>query len=289
MKLSGFAFFASFVVVSAFGNRSESFPKLMTEIDARVIVEQQESANEARYEALRQEFAGSEVLKSRTDGLGEGILTINRIKPILIEKPESRETVTPIEPRNTQEELEAMLASRDHLVREQISLGANVYEDAYSEITWRDADTGRAFIVWTNMSLNHFRPVTEIQHGSYAYAYFGFVTAYTKAEEMVRLESARKMGVEVESRWKEPPVRFSGDRFDYVVLAEEPSEVPEKLYRQMDALLDYYKTHRESLVIEWQNRQTLAAAREAYFKENPPVKRPTQVNYWKIEDPVAGQ
>lgn len=255
----------------------------LTEAEAKAIVEGREAAEEARYQAFKEKMASAEVVESKTVQTQGGSLKFNQVRPLVLEK-----VVKPTreEPKNTMtpEEWAAYMVSQQVRIPEQISLGANVYGDSHSEITWRDTETGARFTVWTNVSLNYLRPVSSIQAKNYDYMYFGFVTPYTKEDEQRHIQIAREHGVEVESRWKEPPVAFTGGSYEYIVITEDTAKVPDKLYRQLDALIGHYVAHREELEIEYENSQTLEAARQQYLKENPPQPRETLVNFWKIED-----
>lgn len=262
---------------------SGSVPHLLTDAQALAIIEQREAVKESRYQALKQEMAAAEVVQSKVIQAQGRPLTINRIKPLALKNP-VQSSISESQVKMTPEEAQAYLASQQAVIPEQISMSANVYDDAYSEITWRDTETGEEYTVWTNVSLNYLRPVSTIQAEGYDYMYFGFVSHYTSEGEAVRMELAKEHGFEAESRMKSPPVRFSGTEPEYIVLAEDPAGVPEKLYRQLDALIGYYAANSAALEIEYMNSRTLAAAREKYLEENPPQPRETVVNFWKIED-----
>ena len=168
-------------------------------------------------------------------------------------------------------------------------MSANVYDDAYSEIIWRETDSGELFTVWTNINLNYLRPVTSISEGDYEYMYFGFISSYTEEEEDQRILFALDKGYSgVESRWKAAPVEFSSDEWEYVVVLADPDrEVPEQLYRQLNAILGYYVANREELEIAYHNSVMLEAARLKHLEEHPPAPRQTLINFWKIEEEAS--
>jgi len=247
------------------------------------IIEQREAVKEARYQALKQDLFSAEVLESKEVQVQGRPLTVNRIKPLVLAKADRPKKIEP-QVQVTSEEWQAYVASQQTRISEQISMSANVYGDSHSEITWWDTETREEYTVWTNVSLNYLRPVSTIQAEGYDYMYFGFVSHYTSEGEAIRMKLAKEHGFDAESRMKTPPVRFSGTEPEYIVLAEDPARVPEKLYRQLDALIGYYAANREALEIEHKNARILAAARKKYLEENPPQPRETVVNFWKIGD-----
>jgi hypothetical protein len=289
MKLTLAALLSLTLSLMAYASADDTKPGLLTKSEAETIVASREAAKDAREDALRQELDKAEVVNSKVVRSGDRTLKINSVKPVVLEKPITREPPAAAELSAAQ--FEAMRQAYALITHEQISLGANVYGDEYSEITWRDARTGASFTVWTNVSLNYLRPVTSIQDEGYDYMYFGFVTTYTEEAELTRLQLAREMGFEAESRWKEPPVRFSPDKYkyEYVVIANKSDKVPEKLYRQLDAVLGHYLANKEALEISHHNAVTLEAARKKYLEENPPAPKQTMVNFWKIDSGSASE
>lgn len=284
MKFTTFALLIASLAVPATGDSADNIPKLLTDAEAEAIVTQREEAKEARYKAQRQELAGAEVVESREVHREGRPMTINLIEPLALEKLASADTATSdAQPEMTQEQWVAYIEAQQVLIAEQISMGANVYGDEYSEITWRDTELRQEFMVWTNVSLNYLRPISTIQTEQYHYMYFGFIVPYTREGEQTRIEFAAERGFEVESRWKKPPVEFPEDRYEYVVMADG-ADVPEKLYRQLDAVLGYYVAHKEELEIEHENARTLEAAREKYMRKNPPQAKETLINFWNIEE-----
>jgi hypothetical protein len=58
------------------------------------------------------------------------------------------------------------------------------------------------------------------------------------------------------------------------------AEIPEKLHRQLSALLGFYSANEEKFKIEYLNSRTLQAAREADLKSNPPKEaKEVIINY----------
>ena len=261
----------------------------ITESEALTIVATREAAKEAKHQALLQELGAAEIVDSKVVQSNYGSLTVNAVKPLVINKPVAQSNPEPQIELN-EAEWAAMIASQHTKIPEQISMGANVYGDEYSEITWRDRETNSEFIVWTNVSLNYLRPIISVEDDDYDYMYFGFITNYTREGEAERLQFAQDRGFDnVESRWKTPPVEFSTDQFEYVVIADASTQVPEKLYRQLNAVFGYYVANQEKLEVDHLNSVTLENARRKFLEENPPAPKQTMINFWKIEDNSAAE
>jgi len=267
----------------------DALPRLLSESEATEIVKARELASEARYQARVQTLGAAEIIDSKVVPSGSGSLVVNAVKPLVL--PDLvKEPMVETQSAMTSEEFSAMLAEQQAKVPEQISMAATVYGGEYSEITWRDTETGSEFTVWTNVNLEYLRPISSIQDEVYDYLYFGFVTSYTQEDEIARLNFAKQQGFpDVQSRWKTPPVVFSTDQFEYVVIADNPSEVPQKLYRQMNAALGHYVANQAELEINHRNALTLQKARQEYLEANPPGPRPTMINFWKIESETPAE
>ena len=261
----------------------------ITELEAAAIVESREAEKAAKHEAQLQELGAAEVVGSKVVQSSNGSLTVNAIRPLVLEKPVLDETPHS-NTQLTEAEWTALVAQRNVKIPEQISMGANVYGDEYSEITWRDTETNVGFIVWTNVNLSYLRPITSIQDEEYDYMYFGFVTNYTREDEAARLEFAKEKGFsDVVSRWKTPPVQLSPDQFEYVVVVDSATAVPQKLYRQLNAVLGHYVANQEDLETAHHNSVALENARRKYLEENPPAPKQTMVNFWKIESETSAE
>jgi len=253
------------------------------------IVAERQAAADARYQAQVQALQSAELVETKVVQFGDRSLTVNAVKPLQLTKPVREQRAEAVNPF-TEEEFKALLAEHEQQSKpqEQISMAATVYENAYSEITWRDTESRAEFTVWTNVSLNYLRPISTLEDGNYGYLYFGFVTNITHEEEAIRLELARQHGFpDIESRWKTPPIAFSSDQFEYVVIADDPAQVPQKLYRQLDAVLGHYLANREELEVMHHNTQTLEKARQAYLEAHPPSPKPTMINFWTIDTEAA--
>jgi len=253
---------ASSLVNPAF---AQELPKLLSPAEAQSIVEDRRAKNDAAEEAYRREALGQAALAERTITKGGQKIRFRRVAA-----GERIEVADAIEPKSADLTMDSRFAEAAEYVHENISLGANVYGDEYSEITWRDTDTGETVSVWTNISLNYLKPIVSFTEDDIHYDYFGFVTNYTREGDEARMKMFKELGYEAESQWKYPPVRLSSDYNEYYVDAPWDAEIPEKLHRQLSALLGFYSANEEKFKREYLNSRMLQAAREADLKSNPP-------------------
>ena len=253
---------ASSLVNPAF---AQELPKLLSPAEAQSIVEDRRAKNDAAEEAYRREALGQAALAERTITKGGQKIRFRRVAA-----GERIEVADAIEPKSADLTMDSRFAEAAEYVHENISLGANVYGDEYSEITWRDPDTAQTVSVWTNISLNYLKPIVSFTEDDIHYDYFGFVTSYTREGDEARMKMFKELGYEAESQWKYPPVRLSSDYNEYYVDAPWDAEIPEKLHRQLSALLGFYSANEEKFKREYLNSRMLQAAREADLKSNPP-------------------
>ena len=228
---SFFIFLSSLVPVQA----KDDLPKLLTPDQAEAIVKQRRSKKEARQRKQRLIALGEKATEEHILNLEDGQQVVFRkIAPTAKANPEKEiDTIPPIEASLPM--VNSAIPSTE-LAYESIHLGANVYGNDYSEVTWKDQESGQSFTVWTNINLNYLRPINAFEANGIQYNYFGFVTAYSYEAEQKYLATATEQGIFIESNWKTPPVVFSEEEYEYFVDAPLYAKVPEKLYRQLDAL-----------------------------------------------------
>lgn len=268
ISVSFFAYVLLLVPIQA----KNDLPELLTPDQAEAIVKQRRSKKEASQRAQKLSALGEEAVEERVLNLEDGQQVVFR-KVALATKVNAREKVDAVPSTRASLPSSAPFTSTEVLKYESIYLGANVYGNDYSEITWRERESGQSFTVWTNVNLNYLRPITTFEANGIQYDYFGFVTAYGCKAEEKRLAMATEQGAYIKSNWKMPPVTFSDDHYEYFIDAPWDTQVPEKLYRQLDALFGYYLANLERLEIEHKNARLLQAAREKDLKENPPRKQ----------------
>ena len=243
--------------------------RLLTSEEAEAIIEARRLAGEAAERERRRAALSLPALEQRVVDKGERKIVFRRVAKlpeVEVAEVETRSDAVTLTP-----DMLAALQARQEAAHEQISLAANVYGGDYSEITWRDTETREEFTIWTSMNLNYLRPIDSFRADGYQYDYFGFIYLHDWESEDERLAAAAEAGYRAESRWKYPPVVFSKGYFEYFVDAAPDALVPEKLYRQMDALFGYYLAHRKEFEVRHKNAVLLQAAREKSLKERPPV------------------
>lgn len=264
----------------AFADTDDVAPQLLSEEEAETIVRSQREARETRARDIRQSIIAIPALDQRVTDMGERKIVVRRVAHAesfkIEESPASSERL----------DEDSSSPNWEEVAHETISMAANVYGYDYSEITWRDMETREEFVVWTNISLNFLRPISTFVDGQTHYDYFGFIYPYDYDTEHERLLKAAEAGFEVEPRWKEPPVTLSEDYYEYVVVAADPSTVPETLYRQLDALFGYYLENKTELEISYKNARTMEAARKKDLAENPPEPTDSVTNFWPGENSV---
>lgn len=282
-KMKNQSIFAALVLASPFNfvSSGETNLKLLSDGDATAIVRAQREARETRADEIRQSIIAVPALDQRVVEIGERKVVVRRVA----QAESFQEVEVPIMSKSS-DVIGSLPPFEGEIINETISMAANVYGDDYSEITWRDLETREEFAVWTNICLNYLSPISTFIDGQTHYDYFGFIYPYDDKAEEERLVKAAELGYEVESRWKEPPVTLSEDYYEYVVVAADPSAVPEKLYRQLDALFGYYLENKTELEIRYKNARTMEAARKKDLEENPPEPKESITNFWPGENSV---
>lgn len=153
---------------------------------------------------------------------------------------------------------------------ELLSFYVTNFDDLYSEITWRHENS--VFSIWTNVSLVHLPALRRFEFDNVQYGYFGFADNIDSAVEEERAGPHYFNGqvYEYKSRWKDAPVEF-GEEPEYVVIPEVAgTTVPDKLYEDMDAVLQFYLNNEESLRVTHLNALSMSRAHEEYLRQNPP-------------------
>lgn len=273
-------------LLSSASYAESDLPELLTPEKAEQIVKQRRADKEAADKAYRDAALGKTALEERTLTRGDGQrIVFRRVAPapkIKIEENVDADNSAPA----LIELFPEALQQEEEVLHENIHIGANVYGDQCSEIQWRDPEANLDIKVWSNIRLEYLRPISAIEVDGVQYSYFGFITHYTEESEQERIQFAAEQGFEVESRWKTPPVVFSDEYYEYYVDAPWDAEIPDKLYRQLDALFGFYLSNYERLRVQHLNTKMLQSAKEKDLAENPPVK-PTQVimNY----TPLCGE
>lgn len=168
---------------------------------------------------------------------------------------------------------------------EMISFSAYRYDDLYAAITWREQGASESYTLWTNIPLKFLPALNSFESDGVHYDYFGFVYEISREIEEKRAKTWEFHGQVYESRWKTPPITLSATEPEYVVVASDPSSVPDKLFKQMDALFGYYLENEVNLQVAHENMEKLSDARAAYREANPPDPTEESVTiFWPIKN-----
>ena len=260
--------------------------QLLSQLEAEGIVKAEREAKEARAVYAREALIAESAIEERISTRGSRTVMFRQTAqspiadaPVGIESSDGEAS-----PFNEASYLWAI----EPVAHEQISLAAHVYDDEFTEIAWRDVDTGEVFTVWTNVNMNYMRSIDSFTTKDFHYDYFGFVYNYNYKSEVQRMEAAEEAGFQTEIRWKIAPVVFSPDRFEYFVDADEGTVVPDKLYRQLDAMFSYYLANKAEFEIQYKNSMLVQAVRDEELKKSPSEEPETIIiNYTPLRGVAA--
>lgn len=277
MNYSSFSVLSGLLALclTSFAGSEAAKPQLITESEAAAIVQNREEAQNARQAEFR-EFLKSVTAIEEHQFRKAGRQMLHR----RIRAPK-REPLSQVEAADSESGKASVSRNfpEQEYQHENISIAVTVYDDLYSEITWRDKEL--AFVLWTNIALQHLPMLNSFSEDGIRYSYFGFSDQVDSTEEKERAESAifHNRRYEYKSRWKKAPVSF-GSEPEYVVLPHEDGvDVPDELYREMDAILRYYLENKESLRIAHLNAKAMNKARTEYLRENPPEPQESVLIY----------
>lgn len=254
-------------------------PEALTSVEADRIVAEEAARLEAEKEARQPHYT---VLREYGSGVGKDRLIIREVLPPVFP------VVNPPEP-----DPEKLLLLWDQWERRAtleartLTLWVRVFDKTYTEIIWRDQ--GEEFVVWSNVSFEHLQTFTQIEEGETAYTLLSFVSATTREAEIRRLDKAYEMGSELNLRDIPYAEAFEGTDPEYVIFADEQTEVPEALFADMDALHRFYLQSEDELKAKKQRARELADARKRYQEANPEEEGPTEVNIWYTQRSQIGE
>ncbi|MFQ3270206.1 MAG: putative HAF family extracellular repeat protein [Lentimonas sp.] len=258
-------------------------PALLTPEQALEIVTNRRAEKELRAKATRLALKSVPALDERVIERSDSNILVRRVAPVAEQLQADTDTVKEsVQIANDLNPFEQAM----EINFETISMAANIYGDEHSEITWRDTETRQEFTIWTNVNMRYLRPIPSNSAGNTHYDYFGFIHPYDYEAELERVKRAEELGYDAQSRWKESPILFSDEYYEYVVIAEDSTIVPEKLYRQLDTVLSYYLSNKAELEIRHHNAQTMEAARKLSLNENPPEPVDSVTNFWPSKNSV---
>jgi len=286
MKIASIYFSFALVIAASQASAGDSNVEPISEVEAAAIVKAREDSRAARKAKIRADIESATVAKEFIHQKGPRQVVLRRVHRPAFSIPERNTTDERL--ARIEDDAEAVAFSPmliENYRWEMISFSAYRYDELYAEITWREQGSPEAYTLWTNVSLEFLPALNSFEFGGVHYDYFGFVYEISEETEQERAEKWSFHGHEYESRWKTPPVELSATEPEYVVVADDPAAVPEKLFEQMDALLGYYLENRSNLQVGHENMKKLNEARAAYREANPPDPTEESVTiFWPIKN-----
>ena len=250
---------------AAFGG--EAVPEALTPATAEEVVRRRRSDREMEERAKREAALAVPAEAERVVRLGDRELVLRRVPAV---PPRER-----VESPREAGEARGLTLSPDRIAairarQKTICLGGVDYGGEHARILWREPESGRRYVVWTNLDMKRLRGITRFEADGIRYDCFLCIESLTRENDWESARAARRRGVPVESRWKTPPRPLAADGADYVVEGVPDEAVPAALRRQLDALFSHYLANREKYDTMYQNWLLLREARRRDLEENPP-------------------
>lgn len=253
----------------------------LSDAEADRIVAEEMAELAARQAAITPDYT---VLSESTRSIGDKAVIIRKVLP-----PEVPETPL-IENTLEEDEIEQLIEyyeRRGQLERRTLSMGIRVFDDAFSEILyWRD---GRTIRICSNVAFRYLSPFGEIETDGALYSLVALVSETTLAEVQMQAARMRERGFPVENTILPNADLFSGIDPEYLVYRDSEEEIPDELFRDMDALHRYYLTHEAELTAKAQRAMALANAQKRYEEEHPKPDGPTVITVWYTETSQIGE
>ena len=166
-----------------------------------------------------------------------------------------------------------------------ISIGATVYDDSFTEVTWREPGVAGAkpFTVWVNRNFKFISPLHHFDRAGVSYSYIGFTSSVdTDAYVTHPVTGERFLPYQLPD-WMPNSADFPSEEASYIVLVQDSTtEIPELLYQQMDALLGHYMENEAGLIATYQRAEALRQAKQKLDESEPEKKKDIVINYWPI-------
>ncbi|MBT63600.1 MAG: hypothetical protein CML13_10360 [Puniceicoccaceae bacterium] len=254
---------------------ANEIPPSLTEAEATAIVEAQINAKNEIERERRKRILADDSDSERIIMRGSQKTLLRRVGFKHLEKPKHN--------------ISSNMQDGDALFTDQledyefvnISLSATVYDDSYTQITWRD-ENGIPTVVWSNVNFKYLRPISSYQIGNVQYSYFGLTSEIDTSTFFIHPETGEKVYPHKLPDWMPTEDDFPNEP-SYLVLAEENVATPEALYEQIDALIIYYTEEEEILKAAYQRSETLRKAKSDFLKSNPQPEKDIVINYWPIK------
>lgn len=286
MKIFKVLIIFAFSVIAAQASLTETAIQPISEVEAADIVQAREAAKAARKAEIRANIESATVTKEFVHQKGARQVVLRRVhRPAFSIPTRKADHDSSIAYEEDTEAVAFSPISVENYRWEMISFSAYRYDDLYAEITWRKQGSPESYTLWTNVPLKFLPALNSFEFDGIHYDYFGFVYEISREIEEERAATWSFHGHEYESHWKTPPVELSATEPEYVVVADDPDAVPEKLFEQMDALLGYYLENRSNLQVAHENMMKLNEAQTAYREANPPDPTEESVTiFWPIKN-----
>lgn len=167
-----------------------------------------------------------------------------------------------------------------------ISVGSTVYDEKFTEVTWREPGVSGAkpFTIWMNRNLKYITVINHFDLNGVNYSYIGFVSSVDTNHFITHPVTGERIRPYDIPDWIPTEDDFPGDEASYLVLVEDESVVvPELLYEQMDALLIYYVDNKADLISAHERAETMRRASKLLDEIEPEKKEDIVINYWPIQ------
>lgn len=159
------------------------------------------------------------------------------------------------------------------------NLSATVFDRKISELVWRKGDL--TYTILSNIDFNYLTVVTGFEDAGLHWSVFLMVDNVDTELEKKQAAISNEDEKYIPRLMPDSAYLISG-KPDYVVYAEHADEIPDALVEELDAFHRHYAANEASLKIAWHNQQRINEARAAWFAANPPIRKPTVINFWPV-------
>jgi hypothetical protein len=216
--------------------------------------------------------SGAVELSRKEVHLGTHKVTYIRIRPPTLPQPPPALVATPaVEPTAEQILTEKRRAEKKY---ESLPISCTVFvgTTSISELTWNLE--GRVFRAYSNVDFRHLTQLSEIETETTIYSWFPFV--YECSLSAIPIPD-RPQGIALFDNISAVPeceYFFEGTQSDALI--------NDSTLKALDYLHAYYQLNRNSLAEAFKKREAENTAREQYLKANPPQKKDTIMQFWKM-------
>lgn len=285
-SISTSLFALSFIPIVLFAKAME-VPQIPTRAEADLAIAAEMQARQARDADRKASIEAVAALEEWEVDRGVQKTILRRVspQPVTFNLPNPPVAAT-TEQTWTEEELAALLAEQP--VHRNLNLTALVFDDTFTEITWRD-DNHREWTILSNIDFRYLGGIGSFEDDNYYWSTFLFVYGVDSNEEADIAQQAAAKGYEYEPHTADSWLSLIPEDFlvsgepEYLIITEdEANTIPVALYEELDALHAHYKANEERLIAEFKRSKVLNEARRAWHEANPPEPKDTVINFWKI-------